>query len=88
MGSLWGTLTASAVLNFLSLRGYFGAYDDAVFGGILVAVMLFAPDGILKADLRSLASRLAAGRRPPGEEALMALLEVDGLASASEGSAP
>ncbi len=69
MGSLWGTLTASAVLNFLSLRGYFGAYDDAVFGGILVAVMLFSPDGILRADLGSLASGLVRGRRPPGEEA-------------------
>ncbi|HVP68658.1 MAG TPA: branched-chain amino acid ABC transporter permease [Anaeromyxobacteraceae bacterium] len=67
MGSLWGTLTASAVLNFLSLRGYFGAYDDAVFGGILVAVMLFFPDGILAADLRALLSRVAP-RRAPGEE--------------------
>jgi branched-chain amino acid transport system permease protein len=35
------------VLNFLSLRGYFGSYDEAVFGGILVLVMLFAPNGIL-----------------------------------------
>jgi branched-chain amino acid transport system permease protein len=36
------------VLNFLSLRGVFGSYDDAVFGGILIVIMLFAPDGILK----------------------------------------
>ena len=68
MGSLWGTLSASAVLHFLSLRGYFGSYDDAVFGAILVLVMLFAPDGILGADLRSLLARLAAGRGSPGEE--------------------
>ena len=27
MGSLWGTLCASLVLNFLSLRGYFGTFD-------------------------------------------------------------
>jgi branched-chain amino acid transport system permease protein len=47
MGSLWGTVCASLVLNFLSLRGYFGSFDDAVFGAILVAVMLFAPDGVL-----------------------------------------
>ncbi len=47
MGSLWGTVAASMVLNFLSLRGYFGTFDDAVFGAILVVVMLFAPDGIL-----------------------------------------
>ena len=32
MANLWGTLVASAVLNFLSLRGVFGTYDDAVFG--------------------------------------------------------
>jgi branched-chain amino acid transport system permease protein len=48
MDSLWGTLIAGTVLNFLSLRGFFGTYDDAVFGAILIAVMLFAPNGILK----------------------------------------
>ncbi len=46
MGSLWGTLAVSAGLTFLSLRGVFGLYDDAVFGGILVAIMLFAPNGL------------------------------------------
>jgi ABC-type branched-subunit amino acid transport system permease subunit len=35
------------LLNFLSLRGVFGSYDDAVFGLILIVIMLFAPDGIL-----------------------------------------
>ena len=48
MGSLWGTLAVSTVLTFLSLRGAFGLYDDAVFGAILVAIMLFAPDGLLR----------------------------------------
>jgi branched-chain amino acid transport system permease protein len=47
MANLWGALIAGAVLNFLSLRGYFGSYDDAVFGAVLVAMMLFAPNGIL-----------------------------------------
>jgi branched-chain amino acid transport system permease protein len=47
MGSLWGTLTMSAVLNFLSLRGIFGSLDDAVFAAILILVMLFSPQGIL-----------------------------------------
>ncbi len=46
MGSLWGTLLVSATLTFLSLRGAFGLYDDAVFGAILVAIMLFAPNGL------------------------------------------
>jgi branched-chain amino acid transport system permease protein len=68
MGSLWGTLSASTVLNFLSLRGTFGSYDDAVFGGILVLVMLFAPEGILHADLRGLSRRLRPGRAAPEEE--------------------
>jgi branched-chain amino acid transport system permease protein len=54
MGSLWGTLIMSVVLNFLSLRGYFGTLDDAVFGIILILIMLFAPDGIIGADLRAL----------------------------------
>jgi branched-chain amino acid transport system permease protein len=48
MGNLWGTLSVSALLTFLSLRGVFGRYDDAVFGAILVAVMLFAPQGMFR----------------------------------------
>jgi branched-chain amino acid transport system permease protein len=32
----------------MSLRGLFGSYDDAVFGSILIFIMLFAPDGILR----------------------------------------
>ena len=47
MANLWGVLIMGVTLTFLSLRGVFGSYDDAVFGGILILVMLFAPDGIL-----------------------------------------
>jgi branched-chain amino acid transport system permease protein len=47
MANLWGVILASVVLNFLSLRGYFGTYDHAVFGTILVFMMLFAPRGVL-----------------------------------------
>jgi len=47
MANLWGTIVAGIVLNFLSLRGYFGSYDEAVFGLILVLMMLFAPNGIV-----------------------------------------
>jgi branched-chain amino acid transport system permease protein len=46
MGSAGGTLAVSTLLTFLSLRGAFGQLDDAVFGAILVAIMLFAPDGL------------------------------------------
>jgi branched-chain amino acid transport system permease protein len=51
MASLWGALIMGVVLNFLSLRGSFGSYDDAVFGLILLAIMLFAPDGLLGVEL-------------------------------------
>ena len=47
MANLWGAIAAGAGLNFLSLRGYFGSYDEAVFGLILTATMLFAPQGLL-----------------------------------------
>lgn len=72
MGSLWGTVATSALLNFLSLRGYFGTLDDAVFGLVLVLVMLFSPEGILRLDARAaLGGLLARLRRgtPGGEGA-------------------
>jgi branched-chain amino acid transport system permease protein len=65
MGSLWGTVATSAVLNFLSLRGYFGTLDDAVFGAVLVLVMLFSPDGVLRFDPRVALSAVLARRRRP-----------------------
>jgi branched-chain amino acid transport system permease protein len=46
MSGLFGTIVLSVILNFLSLRGVFGSYDDAVFGVILLLIMLFVPDGI------------------------------------------
>lgn len=50
MANLWGALVMGVVLNFLSLRGYFGSYDEFVFGGILIIIMLFFPDGLLKKE--------------------------------------
>jgi len=47
MANLWGALIMGILLNFMSLRGMFGTYDDAVFGVILILIMLFAPQGIL-----------------------------------------
>ncbi len=58
MASIWGTLLMSVVLNFLSLRGYFGTYDDAVFGTILIVIMLFSPEGILQFDVKSTMKKL------------------------------
>jgi branched-chain amino acid transport system permease protein len=68
MGSLWGTLGMSLALNFLSLRGYFGTLDDAVFGLILVLIMLFAPDGLLALRPRRAVAALWARLRPAGED--------------------
>jgi branched-chain amino acid transport system permease protein len=52
MARLWGALLMGVLLNFLSLRGVFGSYDDAVFGLILIVIMLFAPNGILSLNIR------------------------------------
>jgi len=54
MANIWGTLIMGVGLTFLSLRGVFGSYDDAVFGAILILVMLFAPDGILSVNVKAL----------------------------------
>lgn len=51
MANLWGALIMAALLNFLSLRGMFGSYDDAFFGAILIIIMLFAPEGVLRLHL-------------------------------------
>ena len=54
MASLWGALLMGMVLNFLSLRGVFGSLDDAVFGAILIAVMILAPQGLLRLPIRQI----------------------------------
>ena len=66
MANLWGALGTGVVLNFFSLRGVFGSYDDAVFGFILITIMIVAPQGLLSSavlrELRSLPGRFR-GRR-------------------------
>ncbi|MBE0604794.1 MAG: branched-chain amino acid ABC transporter permease [Deltaproteobacteria bacterium] len=68
MANLWGALSMRLVLNYLSLRGYFGTYDDTVFGAILILIMLFAPDGLRRRHLFSDLKRLVS-RNPAEEEA-------------------
>ncbi|MGD8251148.1 MAG: branched-chain amino acid ABC transporter permease [Desulfobacterales bacterium] len=58
MAHLWGAMVMGVLLNFLSLRGVFGSYDDAVFGFILIAIMLFAPNGILSLNWRGFFDRV------------------------------
>ena len=62
MANLAGSLLMGVVLTFLSLRGVFGTLDDLVFGGILLAIMLFAPEGVLGAGWRRLRAVLGRGR--------------------------
>jgi branched-chain amino acid transport system permease protein len=57
----------SMTLNFLSLRGYFGIFDDVVFGVILVGIMLFAPDGLLALEPRRALAALRSRLRRPAE---------------------
>ena len=68
MASLWGALSIGLILNFMSLRGLFGSYDDAVFGTILIVIMLFAPDGILKLPFLQHLKRLRTSTKEPGGE--------------------
>jgi branched-chain amino acid transport system permease protein len=48
MANVWGALIMGLILNFLSLRGFFGSYDEAVFGAIMIFIIMFFPDGLLK----------------------------------------
>ncbi len=72
MANLWGALAMGIVLNYLSLRGYFGSYDELVFGGILIVIMLFFPEGLLSArnlkNLKGAAVRLVRGKGGEGAD--------------------
>jgi branched-chain amino acid transport system permease protein len=60
MANLWGALLMGILLNFLSLRGVFGSYDDTVFGAILILMMIFAPQGLLRVPrLRAIGALLS-----------------------------
>ncbi|HNQ89085.1 MAG TPA: branched-chain amino acid ABC transporter permease [Verrucomicrobiota bacterium] len=72
MANLWGTLLVSTALNFLSLRGYFGTYDHAVFGVLLIVIIALAPEGPL---------------RPLGEAMRRAWRSVSGGKEAGRGAA-
>jgi branched-chain amino acid transport system permease protein len=67
MANLWGALVMGLVLNFLSLRGVFGHFDDAVFGVILVFMMMFMPEGFIRTavlhDIRDLFRKLLKGKK-------------------------
>ncbi|MEA3547804.1 MAG: branched-chain amino acid ABC transporter permease [Thermodesulfobacteriota bacterium] len=62
MACMWGALTMGVLLNFMSLRGMFGSYDDAVFGAIMIIIMLFAPNGLLNLPVWQKISKSIAGK--------------------------
>lgn len=62
MANLWGVTAMSIALNYFSLRGWFGSYDNAVFGAILILIISLAPEGPLKP--LGLWLRRLIGRRP------------------------
>ncbi|HPL15574.1 MAG TPA: branched-chain amino acid ABC transporter permease, partial [Spirochaetota bacterium] len=69
MANLWGALIMGVILNYLSLRGYFGSYDEFVFGSILIVIMLFVPEGLLRMEnARALARALARLRNNLGAD--------------------
>lgn len=48
MANLWGVAIVSTIINFFSLRGWFGSYDNGVFGIVLIVIVSVAPEGPLK----------------------------------------
>ena len=48
MSNLWGAAVISTAINFCSLRGWFGSFDHAVFGALLIVIISLAPEGPLK----------------------------------------
>ncbi len=67
MANIWGVAVTSIALNFLSLRGWFGSYDNAVFGAILIAIVSLAPEGPAK-EVQEWVRRFARKPEPAPED--------------------
>jgi len=83
LANLWGVALMSTALNYASLRGWFGTYDNAVFGALLILLVSLAPQGPLTplgGWLRRLARR--AGWKPQPRARLA------GTAAAQSGADP
>jgi branched-chain amino acid transport system permease protein len=48
MANLWRVAAVSIALNYCSLRGWFGSYDNAVFGALLILIISLVPNGPLQ----------------------------------------
>lgn len=74
MQTLWGTLVGAASLTLLpELLRFSSSYRLMLYGGLLVALMVFRPEGLLSAStIQALSLRLRrrrVGLMPPGEGA-------------------
>ena len=65
MANLWGVAVISTLINYLSLRDWFGSYDNAVFGTMLIIIISIAPEGPLK-PLGQVVRKLVGRLRPSG----------------------
>lgn len=69
MANPWGTAVLSTTVNFFSLRDWFGSYDNAVFGAILIIIISITPEGPLKPiGLWIRRNVLRMGQPSPGSE--------------------
>jgi len=69
MGSLWGGLFGAAFLTPLpQLLHVFQEYQDLIFGGVLLLLLMFLPQGLVGRLEESLARRGFGGIRPPLDE--------------------
>ena len=67
MANLWGVAVISTLINYLSLRDWFGSYDNAVFGAMLIVIISIAPEGPLKPLARAARGALARLRPSGGD---------------------
>ena len=76
MQTLWGTLVGAAALTILpELLRFSASYRTMAYGAVLVALMIFRPEGLLSAatvnalSFRNRRRKAAAAAAPPKEEA-------------------
>ncbi len=64
MGSIWGSLFGAGLLTLLpEVIGVFQTYKDFVYGGILVLVLMFLPQGLVTGLVDMIKVRLALRKR-------------------------
>ncbi len=66
MASIWGAIVGAAILTLLpQLLTVFKDYETMVFGGVLIATMIFFPRGVVPTLARLWSRRSASGSKAP-----------------------